>query len=91
MKIQLKSSQGSFSVVAQGGGYSVIADDDDDAQLAALAQRHAAAMTRLQYTPDLGEPYALFAKIAAKHLRAKIVGGIPPGQGELEQSGDYDA
>lgn len=46
-------------------------------------------MARLHYSPDMGEPYAFFTKVAAKFLDARVVGEIPPGRGELEQSGKY--
>jgi hypothetical protein len=89
VNIKLSAGSGDYSVVRSGNGYAVVAADEDNARMASIAQRHADSMARLHYSPDMGEPYAFFTKVAAKFLDARVVGEIPPGRGELEQSGKY--
>jgi hypothetical protein len=85
MKILLSAKTGQYSIVKGSVGYEVVADDPDNAGIAAAAQRHAEFTTRLRYSPEMGEAYAFFAKAAAQSLGAEISSPIPAGNGELEK------
>lgn len=86
MNIALKGRRGTFSIKPSDTGFHVDASDEDDSEIAELATRHANNMTKMYYTPDLGEAYAFFSKVAAAYLNAEIVGEIPSGTGELEKA-----
>ena len=85
MKIIIEAAGRLYSVVREDKGYKVVAEDIDEQPLADLSSRHAKEMTKLHYSPDLGERYAFFAKIAAAHLGGKLASEVPPGKGELEK------
>lgn len=78
-----------FVVAIDGGAVSVSAQDDADASIAKLAKARVDEAMRDGYTPAMGEPLAFAASVAANVLRGKVKTQIPPGRGELEQSGQY--
>jgi hypothetical protein len=92
IKISRKTDGSTYLLSASSTGFVIKTADADDADVAEAAQLLIAGRwKRNAYSPAMGDPLAVAAAMAASILGGEVVTKIPPGSGELEQSGEYES
>lgn len=84
--IPIESRGGEFSVSFGDAGIVVTPADQEDLEIANVAQSAANKAFQQDYSPSLGEPLTFAAQVVASLIRGKITQTPPPGRGELEQA-----